>query len=232
RSARKAMNHSLNRAARSALSEAEVVVQVVEAGTWTDEDEAVYTAIAEADVPVLLAVNKVDLSKDKGALLPFVEKLVARHHFAKVYYLSARQRDGLEALQSGIFEHLPERAPMYDADEITDRSERFLAAERVREQLMLRLQQELPYAATVEIESYVDRDDGITEIGAVIWVEREGQKGIVIGAGGKGLKAIGSAARKAIEHLLGHRVYLRLWVKVREGWSDDDNSLKRFGYLD
>lgn len=232
RGARKAMNRSLNRAARSALAEADVVVQVVEAGVWTDEDEAVHAAINESDVPVLLAVNKVDLAKDKTQLLPFVEKLVAVRRFAGVYYVSAQRHDGLEQLQTGILDHLPQGAPLYDADELTDRSERFLAAERVREQLMLRLQQELPYAATVEIESYADRDDGVTEIGAVIWVEREGQKGIVIGAGGKGLKAIGSAARKTIEHLLGRRVYLRLWVKVREGWSDDDNSLKRFGYLD
>lgn len=131
-----------------------------------------------------------------------------------------------------MMQHLPERAAIHAEDEMTDRSERFLVAERVREQLMLRLQQELPYAATVEIESFTDRDDGISEIGAIIWVERDGQKAIVIGAGGSGLKEIGSRARRAIEHLLQRRVYLRLWVKVRQGWSDDEASLKRFGYTD
>lgn len=232
RGGRKAMNRSLNRAARGALAEADVVVQVIEAGIWTDEDEAVYAAASDFSVPRMLVLNKVDLAKDKLAMLPFVERLTADHEYAAVHYVCARNGDGLEDLAAGILQLLPERDPLYAEDELTDRSERFLAAERVREQLMLRLQQELPYAATVEIESFKDREDGICEIGAIIWVERDGQKAIVIGAGGSGLKQIGTRARKGIEHLLERKVYLRLWVKVREGWSDDDASLKRFGYTD
>ncbi|HET6633335.1 MAG TPA: GTPase Era [Rhodanobacteraceae bacterium] len=230
RGARKAMNRSLNRAARQALDEAELVVQVVEAGHWDDEDEAVWAAIEQHECPRLLAVNKVDALADKTRLLPFAQRLSETHGFDEVHYISARRGEGLDGLRAGILARLPQREPMFDADEMTDRSERFLVAERIREQLMMRLQQELPYATTVEVESFSDRDDGLTEIGAVIWVERAGQKGIVIGAGGKQLKAIGSAARRTIEALLDRRVHLRLWVKVREGWSDDEASLQRFGY--
>ncbi len=124
----------------------------------------------------------------------------------------------------------PSRPAQFVDDEFTDRSERFLAAELVREQLMLRLAQELPYAITVEIETFAERDDGVAEINAAIWVEREGQKAIVIGDGGEQLKAIGSAARQAMIKLFGRRVFLKLWVKVRENWSDDEAALKRFGY--
>jgi GTP-binding protein Era len=230
RGARKAMNRNLNRAAHAALAEADLAVQVVEAGRWTDEDEAVYAALDETPVPRLLVVNKVDSMRDKRLLLPFVEGIVARHRFDDVHYLSARNGDGLTELEQGILARLPQRAMEYDGDELTDRSERFLVAERIREQLMLRLQQELPYAVAVQVEDFKDRPDGSSEVHAVIWVEREGQKAIVIGHGGSTLRAIGIAARRGVEQLLDRHVHLRLWVKVREGWSDDDASLQRFGY--
>jgi len=232
RGAKRAMNRSLNRAVHSALSEVELVVQVIEAGRWTDEDEALYEVLAEQSIPRLLAINKVDLSKDKATLLPFVAELTAKHDFAAVHYISALKQKGLDTLTQDILTRLPVRAPMFGEDEITDRSERFLAAEMVREQLMLRLNQELPYATTVEIEQFSDRDDGIAEIHAVIWVERDGQKAIVIGQGGEQLKAIGSAARRHMERAFGRKVFLRLWVKVREGWADDEAMLKQFGYTD
>jgi GTP-binding protein Era len=232
RGAKRAMNRSLNRAARSAISEVEVAVQVIEAGRWTDEDQALYEALVEQKVPRLLAINKVDLSKDKSAMLPFVAELMAQHSFDEVYYVSALKQKGLKELEKGILRRLPVQPPVYGEDEITDRSERFLAAEMVREQLMLRLDQELPYATTVEIEQFKDRDDGVAEIHAVIWVEREGQKAIVIGNGGAQLKAIGSAARRKMEALFERKVFLRLWVKVREGWVDDEAMLKKFGYTD
>jgi GTP-binding protein Era len=232
RGAKRAMNRSLNRAARSAISEVDLAVQVIEAGRWTDEDQALYDALAEQNVPRLLAINKVDLSKDKSALLPFVASLMEQHAFDEVYYVSALKEKGLKELEKGILQRLPVRAPMYGEDEITDRSERFLAAEMVREQLMLRLDQELPYATTVEIEQFKDRQDGVAEIHAVIWVERDGQKAIVIGNGGQQLKAIGSAARRKMEQLFERKIYLRLWVKVREGWVDDETMLKKFGYTD
>jgi len=231
RGGKRAMNRSLNRAARAAISEVNLAVQVIEAGRWTDEDAAMYAALAEQpDVPKLLAINKVDLQKDKTIMLPFVADLMQKHPFDDVYYVSALKSKGLEGLEKGILKRLPEQPAVYAEDEITDRSERFLASEMVREQLMLRLNQELPYATTVEIEAFQDRPDGIAEVHAVIWVERDGQKAIVIGEGGAQLKAIGTSARKAMESMFERKVFLKLWVKVREGWADDENLLKRFGY--
>ncbi|MET0254300.1 MAG: GTPase Era [Luteibacter sp.] len=230
RGAKRAMNRSINRAARAALTEVDLAVQVIEAGRWTDEDAAMYAALAEQDMPRLLAINKVNLQKDKAAMLPFVADLMVKHPFDDVYYVSALKSKGLEGLEKGILKRLPENPAVYGEDEITDRSERFLAAEMVREQLMVRLDQELPYATTVEIERFEDRPDGIAEVHAVIWVERDGQKAIVIGDGGAQLKAIGTSARKGMEHLFERKVFLKLWVKVREGWADDENLLKRFGY--
>ncbi len=228
--ARRAMNRSLNRAVHAAVSEADVAVQVIEAGRWNDEDEAVYAAITSARIPRLLALNKLDRIRDKGKLLPFVEQLCAQHEFDEVFWLSAQRGEGIAELERGILTRLPPGEPVFDADTFTDRSERFLCAELVREQLMRQLGEELPYATTVEIENFKSRDDGLTEIAAMVWVEREGQKKIVIGSGGERLKKIGAAARRNIEKLLGRRVFLKLWVKVREGWSDDEAILKRFGY--
>lgn len=232
RGAKRAMNRSLNRAARSAISEVDLAVQVIESGRWTDEDEALYDALVEQKTPRLLVINKVDLTKDKTVMLPFVADLVAKHSFDEIYYVSALKQKGLKELEKGILNRLPVQPPVYGDDEVTDRSERFLAAEMVREQLMLRLDQELPYATTVEIEQFTDRDDGIAEIHAVIWVERDGQKAIVIGNGGAQLKSIGSSARRNMERMFERKVFLRLWVKVREGWVDDESMLKKFGYTD
>lgn len=232
RGAKRAMNRSLNRAARSAISDVDVAVQVIEAGRWTDEDEAVYAALGEQDTPRLLAINKIDLSKDKSALLPFVARLAQTHAFDEIHYVSALKEKGLTELEKAILARLPVQPPIYGEDEVTDRSERFLAAEMVREQLMLRLDQELPYSTTVEIEQFSDRPDGVAEIHAVIWVERDGQKAIVIGQGGAQLKAIGSSARRHMERLFERKVFLKLWVKVREGWVDDESMLKKFGYTD
>ncbi|RDI97102.1 GTPase Era [Dyella solisilvae] len=232
RGAKRAMNRSLNRAARSAISEVDVVVQVIEAGRWTDEDQALYDALVEQKTPRLLVINKVDLAKEKATMLPFVAELMNHHSFDDVYYVSALKEKGLKELEQGILKRLPVAPPVYGEDEITDRSERFLAAEMVREQLMLRLDQELPYATTVEIEQFKDRPDGVAEIHAVVWVERDGQKAIVIGNGGAQLKAIGSGARRHMERAFERKVFLRLWVKVREGWVDDETMLKKFGYTD
>ena len=230
RGAKRAMNRSLNRAARAAISDVDVVVQVIEAGRFTDEDEALYAALVEQSSPRLLVINKVDLNKDKSAMLPFVASLSEKHSYDEIHYVSALKKQGLEALERAIAQRLPMQPPVYGSDEVTDRSERFLAAEMVREQLMLRLDQELPYATTVEIEQFQDRPDGIAEIHATIWVERDGQKAIVIGTGGAQLKAVGAAARRNMERMFERKVFLRLWVKVREGWADDENMLRKFGY--
>src|SRR5690348_242191 len=230
RQAKRAMNRSLNRAVHAAVAEADLAVQVVEAGRWDEEDQGVYAALAEREIPRLLALNKLDRVRDKSTLLPFVEQVCAERAFDEVFWLSAQRNEGIADLEKGILQRLPQREPVFDADTFTDRSERFLCAELIREQLMRQLGEELPYATTVEIESFKDREDGLAEITAVIWVEREGQKAIVIGKGGERLKKIGSAARRGIEKLLDRRAFLRLWVKVREGWSDDEAALQRFGY--
>ena len=230
RQAKHALHRSLNRAVQGAIDEADVAVQVVAAGPFDDEDAAVHAARAARAIPRLLVVSKVDVLKDKGRLLPFVEDLARERQWDAVFMVSARRHNGLAELERAILERLPEGEARYDTDTYTDRSERFLVAERVREQVMRQLGEELPYAATVEIERFEERPDGVTEIAAVVWVEREGQKAIVIGAGGRRAKAIGSAARRAVEELLGRHVFLKLWVRVRAGWSDDDAALKQFGY--
>src|SRR6185312_205252 len=230
REAKRAINRSLNRAVRAAIADADLAVQVIAAGHWDDEDTAVYTALAERAVPHLLAVNKVDRIADKAKLLPFVEDVTRDRTWDQGFLISAEKRSGLAELERAILARLPEAGPSYETDTFTDRSERFLVAELVREQLMRQLGEELPYATSVEVERFEDRPDGVAEIHAVVWVEREGQMAIVIGAGGRRAKAIGSAARKEIEKLLGRRVFLKLWVRVRAGWSDDEAALRQFGY--
>lgn len=225
------MNRQLNRVAQHALEEADVVIQVIEALQWRDEDQQVWHALENIKRPRLLAINKTDAQKNKQALLPFIAKVNATHAFDEIYLVSARRADGLEKLEHGILERLPHAEPMFGVDEITDRSERFLAAERVREQLMRLLNQELPYSTTVEIEQY-QREGKMLRIGAVIWVEREGQKAIVIGAGGEQLKRIGTAARLQLENLFETKVFLGLFVRVRENWSQQDSALKQFGYTE
>ena len=227
----RAISRQLNRTARQALADADILVHVVEAGRWSAEDEGVWQTLATGRQPRLLVLNKIDRNKDKSALLPFIAKVTATRGYAAVLPVSAKAGQGIAELEQAIFDRLPQAAAIYSDDELTDRSERFLAAELVREQLMLRLAQELPYATTVEIEKFED-SDGRCAIGAVIWVEREGQKAIVIGARGAQLKAIGSTARRAMERLFGRKVFLQLWVKVRENWSDDEAALRRFGYGD
>ncbi len=226
----RAINRQLNRTARQTIAEADVAVQIVEAGRWTAEDTQVWNALDPAR-PRLLAVNKVDALKGKAALLPFIERIGAERAPDAVYLVSARRRDGLDELVRGILTKLPQSAAIYAEDELTDRSERFLAGEMVREQVMLRLAQELPYAATVEVTEFSEAEARAT-VHATIWVEREGQKAIVIGAAGAQLKAIGSAARRVMEKAFGRRVHLQLSVRVRENWSDDETMLKRFGYAE
>ncbi|MBX3725173.1 MAG: GTPase Era [Xanthomonadales bacterium] len=226
-----ALNRQLNRTAQATLAGADVCVHVVEAGRWTAEDQTVARSLAEAGVPCLLAVNKIDLVKDKSTLLPWLAEVGAAAHLAGVFLVSARRRDGLDRLESAIVQALPEQAALYDDDTLTDRSERFLAAELVREQVMRQLGQELPYATTVEIEQFA-LEGRLRRIHAAIWVERDGQKAIVIGDKGSRLKEIGTRARLAMEQLFDGKVHLELWVKVRRGWSDDERALRDLGYGD
>ncbi len=231
RAGKQALGRHLNRVARQTTDAVDVLVHVIEAGQWRDEDQQVWEMIAGQACPKLLAINKIDLVKDKKKSLPFIADITKDRLYSDVYMVSARRMNGVEDLELGITKYLPVAPPIYGEDEITDRSERFLIAELVREQLMRQLQQELPYATTVEIEQF-GQDNGLLRIGAVIWVEREGQKGIVIGAGGSQLKRIGTAARIEIQKLMGTKIFLTLWVRVRASWADDEAALQRFGYND
>ena len=229
REQKRAMNRWMNRAARGALEGVDAALLVIEAPRWDDEDTLAYDALKQAGVPVVLAVNQVDRVKDKTTLLPFLAEIAKDRDFAAVHPISALKKKGLEPLVDDLLKVMPEQPPLYGEDEITDKSQRFLAGELVREQLMRLLGAELPYATTVEIEKF-ELDGKMWRINAVIWVEREGQRRIVIGAKGARLKAVGSAARLALNEMFGRRVHLNTWVKVRAGWSDDDRMLQRLGH--
>ena len=229
--AKSALNRYMNRIARASFQDVDLVLFLVEAGRWTRQDEHVARTLADASVPVMLVVNKIDLLQDKSELLAFLDQQAKSGRFAEVFLVAARSGDGVDSLEDRVLEALPFSRPFYDEDQFTDRSERFLAAELIREQLMLRLHQELPYALTVEIEEF-RRDDGLLRIGAVIYVERKGQKQIVIGKRGDVLKQVGTRARHALQELFDEKVFLRLWVKVSRDWSDNERALKQFGYED
>lgn len=231
RQSRRAMNRYLNRAAASVLGYVDVVVFLVEALRWTDEDEDVLNRLVDFQGPVVLAVNKVDRISDKTRLLPFLQEIASKRNFVEVAPLSALEGDNVPALERIIARLLPEREFLFPEDQITTASERFLAAELVREKLTRLLREELPYALTVEIERFVE-EDRLVRIHAVIWVERETQKGIVIGEKGRTLREVGRQARGDMERLLGRKVFLETWVKVREGWSDDERALRSLGYAD
>lgn len=225
----RAIDRAMSRAALGALQEVDLVVFVVEALRWSKDDALVADRLRDLHVPVIVAVNKVDRVQRKEDLLPYLAELGTRGSFAEVIPVSARAGLQLDVLEREVGRRLPESAPLFSEDQVTDRSERFLAGEIIREKLMRRLGQEVPYRLTVEIERFSE-EGATTTIDAVIWVEKPGQKAIVIGAEGKMLKAVGSEARADIERMLEKRVHLGLWVKVREGWSDDDRALRQLGY--
>lgn len=226
-----AMNRYLNDAAGSALADVDVVVMLVESGRWGEGEDLVLRRLNAVRSPVILAVNKVDRVRDKNQLLPEIQRLSKRYDFAAIVPISALKADNLNALEDAILKELPESSPLFPQDQITDRSERFMAAELVREQLTLALGDELPYASTVEIEAF-EQEGQLRRIAAIIWVERRGQRQIVIGEGGSRAKQIGTDARHEMERVFGGRVYLKIWVKVREGWSDDARILQSLGYAD
>ncbi|QDW67438.1 GTPase Era [Luteimonas granuli] len=230
-----AMHRMMNRAARGALEGVDAAVLVVEAGRWDEEDTLAYDALRDAKVPVVLVVNQVDRIQDKTSLLPYLQKATEGRDFAGVHPVSALKRTGLDALVAELLALVPEGPPAFDEDAITDKSQRFLAGELLREQLMRQLGAELPYSTTVEIESFSEeqtKSGPMARIGAVIWVEREGQKAIVIGKGGARLREIGTRARMSMERLFGCKVFLETFVRVRAGWSDDEAALRSFGYDD
>ena len=229
---KRAMNRYMNRAAASSINDVDVILFLVDGMNWTVEDEGVLERLkTSAKAPVILVINKVDKLADKEVLLPQIEKLAAEFDFAKVVPISARKGINVKQLQQEIDKLMPEGELIFPEDQLTDRSSRFLAAELVREKLFRHLGQELPYSITVEIEQF-DDEGGLYRIGAVIYVERDGQKSIVIGKKGELLKSIGKEARLEMQSLFGKKVFLRLWVKVREGWGDNERMLKNLGYTD
>jgi GTP-binding protein Era len=231
RQGKRAMNRYLNRAAASVLGYVDVVVFLIEALRWTVEDEDVLQRLTEFTGPVVLAVNKVDRIADKQRLLPFLSEIASKRQFVEVVPLAAINGDNVVALEQVIARLLPEQELLFPEDQITTSSERFLAAELIREKLTRLLREELPYALTVEIERFVE-EGRLVRIHAVIWVERASQKGIVIGEKGATLREVGRQARQDLERLLDRKVFLETWVKVREGWSDDERALQSLGYGD
>ncbi len=229
--AQRAINRYMNRTAFSALDSVNVIVFLVEALKWTSEDEMVLKRIKASGIPAVLAINKVDKIDDKNKLLPYIQELAGKMEFIEVIPVSATKGINLPQLESCVRERLDVSEPFYPEDQITDRSQRFLAAELVREKLMRMLGQELPYDLTVEIEQFKE-SKGRLHIHALIWVERKNQKAIVIGDKGSRLKNVGTQARQDMEKLFNKKVFLEIWVKVKEGWSDDERALQSLGYKD
>ncbi len=224
---RGALNRAMNRAIRGALEAVDVVALVVEAKRFGAEDRALLKQVPEG-VPLFLVVNKIDTT-EAADLLPFLKKAANEAKFEEIVPVSARSRKGLDELRRALEPYLPEQAAVHSADDLTDRNERFLAAEFLREKLFRLLGEELPYSTGVEIEKFED-ERGIRRIHAAIVVRREGHKAIIIGSGGSKLKQIATAARLDMEKLFGSKVYLQVWVKVRGGWTDDEAALRRMGY--
>jgi GTPase len=225
----RAMNRHMNRAALNSLNDADVNLFVVEALTWEDDDQRVLTQLIDRGQPIIAVVNKVDKVFPKERLLPYIEELSRRTHFAEIVPVSGLKRSRLDEIPTVIARHLPESPPHFPPDQVTDRSEQFMASEIVREKLTWRLRQELPYGLTVGIERF-EEEDGRLMVNAVIWVERSGQKAIVIGQGGEQLKEVGRSARLEMNELFKRPVHLELWVKVKENWSDNENALRQLGY--
>ena len=226
---KRVLNQVLNRTASSSLHDVNAVLMLVQALSWTDDDQRTFELVCNAGTPFYLVVNKVDLIKKKSDLLPFLASLPNHETLQDVLLVSARSGDGVEALESAVASHLPEAPFQFDEDDLTDRSSRFLASEAVREQLTRFLAEELPYSLSVEIEQFEESPE-LLRIGAVIWVEKQSQKGIIIGKGGQRLKDVGSRARQSMENLFGVKVYLQMWVRVKEGWADDERALRSLGY--
>lgn len=225
----KAINRAMNKAAASALNDVDLTLFLCDRTKWTEEDEVVLELVGRQRTPVALVINKVDLMEQKNELLPFTESLSSRCEFDAVFPISALRAQGLNELADYVATQAPAGPHLFPEDQITDRSQRFLAAELVREKIVRQLGDELPYATAVEIEAFEQDERGILHINALILVEREGQKKILVGESGGRLKSIGTSARRDMERAFDSKVMLKLWVKVKSGWSDDIRALKTLG---
>jgi GTP-binding protein Era len=225
----RAMNRYMNRLASSVIIDADVVVFMVEAARWQADDETVLEKLVDTKAPVILVINKIDLLKDKSRLLPFIDRLQKKFSFAQIMPFSAKKSDKLAELEKIIRQYLPVGPHLFPAEQITDKNKHFQAAELIREKLIQVTEQEIPYSTTVITDS-LEQQGKIINISAIIWVEREGQKPIVIGKDGERLKKIGTLARKDLEKLLKSKVFLRLWVKVKSNWTDSERLLQSLGF--
>lgn len=230
-SEKKALNRYLNKTADTSLLGVDVVVWLLDGLSWQPYDEIIFSKLHRAGLPVVLVVNKIDKIKDKKGVLDFFSDAQKKYPFSEIIPVSALKQTNLDQLETLLFQLLPENDPIYPEDQITDRPERFLVGEIIREKLTRRLGDELPYALTVEIERYEELP-AITKIYALIWVERSTQKNIVIGKQGEMLKKIGMDARKDIQTLIDQKVFLKLWVKVKKGWSNNEKALQHLGFID
>ena len=224
----RALNKAMNRTAAAALADADLVVFVVEAPRWYEEDELVLDRIVRSSRPAVVAVNKIDLVHPREKLLPYLAQLATRYDFRAIVPVSALKKDAIEALRRSIAAQLPHSPVLFPDGELTDRDVKFRISEMIREKLTLELNQEVPYGIAVEVERLAE-EDGQLAVDACIWVDREGQKPIVIGAKGERLKRVGRSARLTLNEILGQRLHLTLWVKVRENWADNARALKELG---
>lgn len=225
---RNALNRLMNRSVTQTLADVDVVLFMIEAGRWGPGDKDLL-ALLPSDRPVILVVNKVDRLADRGSVLPFLQKISGEFPFVEIVPICAEKGENVDELLKVAGRFLPEAPPIFDADDITDRSERFLAAELLREKLFRNLGEELPYGMAVEIEKF-EQEGALRRIHAAVVVDKAAHKAIVIGKGGERLKRISSDARKDMENLFGGKVWLETWVKVKSGWADDERALKSLGY--
>ncbi|WP_429945902.1 GTPase Era [Bibersteinia trehalosi] len=229
---KRAINRLMNRAASSAIGDVDMVIFVVEGTKWTDDDEMVLNKLRSTKAPVVLAINKVDNIKEKEELLPHITELSQKFPFKDIVPISAQKGNNMQILEKLVRENLREGLHHYPEEYVTDRSQRFMASEIIREKLMRFMGDELPYSVTVEIEQFKVNERGTYEINGLILVERDGQKKMVIGNKGQKIKVIGTEARADMERLFDNKVHLELWVKVKAGWADDERALRSLGYID
>jgi GTP-binding protein Era len=225
------INRILNKTARNALEGVDIILLMISSQGWNDEDKLALDLAKQHKKTLILLINKVDRLKDKTRLLPLLEESAAMHPFAEIIPVSATRDENIDVLKKRLISYLPESPQLFPTEQTTDRSDRFYVSEVIREKLFRSLHHELPYALAVEVKQF-EIKDALISADAIIWVEKDSQKGIIIGKAGSNLKAIGSAARKELEAYFSHKVFLQLWVKVRENWSDNAAMLKSVGYID
>ncbi|PVX38826.1 GTP-binding protein Era [Pasteurella langaaensis DSM 22999] len=229
---KRAINRLMNKAASSAIGDVDLVIFVVDGTHWNEDDEMVLNKLRQAKAPVVLAINKIDNVKNKDELLPFINEITAKFNFKEIVPISAQRGNNVHNLQKIVRSYLKPGIHHFPEDYVTDRSQRFMASEIIREKLMRFMGEELPYSVTVEIEQFKLNERGVYEINGLILVERDGQKKMVIGQGGQKIKVIGTEARQDMERLFDNKVHLELWVKVKSGWADDERALRSLGYME